>query len=64
MQTVGWDELKGTWGLAANKSSLYQQYDCHVTFAYLDPEWNLERVRANKADWNAWFNAFGHTCNW
>lgn len=64
MRSIGWDELRGTWGLAANKSTLFQQYDCHVTYAYTDVEWNLERFRSNKSDWNAWFNAFGHTCNW
>lgn len=66
MRGAGWDEWKASWPAITNKATLRQQYDCHVAAGVyglpFTQEYNLERARANKANWVS--NVLNHHCNW
>lgn len=65
-RTNGWDEWKAVWPAITNKATLKQQFDCHVTASVyglpFTGTYNLERARANNANWGA--NVLSHHCNW
>jgi hypothetical protein len=64
--TAGWDEWKAKWAAITNKSTLRQQYECHVvggiyTLPFTGP-YNLERAQTNRPNWPV--DVVRHHCNW
>lgn len=66
LDSAGWSELLKKRPRVGEKSTLRQQYTCHVSYGYAvwlaGLHWDLEKARANKSDWA--LSALQHKCNW
>ncbi|MCO4254163.1 hypothetical protein NG696_02675 [Pseudarthrobacter sp. HLT1-5] len=63
--TAGWDEARTKVPRITEKTTLHQQYDCHVGggFANFAGDWNLEKWRVDRTAVWSWGVAI-HRCNW
>ncbi|MCL3860819.1 hypothetical protein [Actinotalea sp. K2] len=62
---AGWSEVKAKAPSVTVKTTLHQQYQCHVAggYANLAGDWNLERFRVNRTThWS--YGVAVHRCNW
>lgn len=63
--TYGWNEVRARQSIVTSKTTLKQQYECHVAggYANLAGTWNLERFRPTRTvHWSA--GVVVHRCNW
>lgn len=63
--TAGWNELKAKRPRVTEKTTLRQQYECHVAggFFNIAGDWNLEKFRPNRTThWT--YGVAVHRCNW
>lgn len=62
---AGWDELVDKQPRVTEKTTLRQQYNCHVAGGYFQiaGDWNLEKIRPNRTThWS--YGVAVHRCNW
>lgn len=62
---AGWDELVDKQPRVTEKTTLHQQYNCHVAGGYgqIAGDWNLEKIRPNRTThWS--YGVAVHRCNW
>lgn len=66
MNDSGWKEWTKKWPAVTNKSTIKQQFACHVQAGIIGlpftGTYNLERARVNRSDWMS--HVWSHRCNW